>query len=153
MAASSSSSGVGMTPEEPLDYSVDKAADDAEKEFDGAKESIGSSAKNLKEKAGSELGESKQSFSSTVDDVKGEAGKATSSAEDIPNKVCGRSFVVFSNWQSGVRYNSFYNLHQWFTLCWYLVVKQKELKVKLFLEVLGDLQNPVWVCVLSTNVW
>lgn len=90
MAASSSSSGVGMTPEEPLDYSVDKAADDAEKEFDGAKESIGSSAKNLKEKAGSELGESKQSFSSTVDDVKGEAGKATSSAEDIPNKELER---------------------------------------------------------------
>lgn len=79
-----SSSGIGMTPSEPLDSKADKAASEAEGEFDSVKQSIGSSVDSAKETASDVLDDSKQSFASTVD--KKRAGETKSLVEDTASK-------------------------------------------------------------------
>jgi hypothetical protein len=75
--------------DEPLDYKVDKAASEAGREVDETKQSVGSAAEDLKDKASSEAEEGKQSLGSTVEDFKRKAGETKSHAEDTASKVRG----------------------------------------------------------------
>ena len=103
--------------DEPLDYKVDKAATEAGREFDETKQSIGSSAEDLQEKASSEVDESKQSLSSTMEDLKRKASETKSIAEDTANKVRGCRIVAFLSflvgaWWKHTSWHAFYTA--WF---------------------------------------